>query len=105
MKAQEFLERAKVEVGEIVEATKVRFPRDAAVAWVRSKADKIITLRESVDLKKVAVDDDTLASMILGPTGNLKAPAILIGKTMIVGFVAEAYQSQLGKSDASSKRR
>jgi hypothetical protein len=105
VKAQEFLERAKVEIGETVDATKVRFPKADAVALVRSKGDRVITLRGDVDLKNDPPDDDTLAAMILGPSGNLKAPTILVGKTLIVGFVVAAYEKFLTASDASAKRR
>ena len=67
MKAQEFLERAKVEVGETVDASKVRFPKADAVALVRSKGDRLITLRGEADLKNDQPDDDLLASMITLP--------------------------------------
>lgn len=39
-----------------------------------------------VDLAKDRPDDATLASMLLGPTGNLRAPAMRTGTTMFVGF-------------------
>ncbi len=92
MRSQEFLERADVEVAETIDAAKVRFLKADAVALVRSKADYVITLRSEADLKNNPPDDATLAAMILGPTGNLKAPTILVGKTLIVGFVASAYE-------------
>jgi hypothetical protein len=95
VKAQEFLERAKVEIDETVDASKVRFPKADAVAVVRAKGNRVITLRGEADLKNDPPDDDTLAAMILGPTGNLKAPTILVGKTLIVGFVKTAYEKYL----------
>ena len=36
-----------------------------------------------------------LAAM-LGPTGNLRAPTIQVGKTVVVGFHDEVYQEILG---------
>lgn len=36
--------------------------------------------------------DDTLLSHILGPTGNLRAPTIRRGKTLLVGFDDSAYR-------------
>jgi hypothetical protein len=47
-------------------------------------------------MKKAPPDDDTLAAAILGPTGNLKAPTLRIGKTLLVGFNEEAYRQVLG---------
>ena len=40
-------------------------------------------------------DDDTLAAAMLGPTGNLKAPTLRIGGTLLVGFGETAYAQVL----------
>lgn len=40
-------------------------------------------------------DDDTLLKQMLGPTGNLRAPTLCIGKKLIVGFHEEVYQNIL----------
>ena len=39
--------------------------------------------------------DDAVAAM-LGPTGNLRAPAVKVGKTLVVGFSEDAYREALG---------
>ena len=39
---------------------------------------------ESFDLKQ-GLSDEAIAAM-LGPTGNLRAPTIKIGKTVLVGY-------------------
>lgn len=44
------------------------------------------------DMQTAPPDDDTLAAAILGPTGNLKAPTLKIGDTLVVGFNEEAYK-------------
>ena len=49
-----------------------------------------------VDLKKDRPDDETLAGLMLGPTGNLRAPTIMVGKTVLVGFNEDAYSDQFG---------
>lgn len=36
-------------------------------------------------------DDSTLLAHLLGPTGNLRAPTIITGKTMLVGFNEDVY--------------
>lgn len=33
---------------------------------------------------------------VLGPTGNLRAPAVRVGKTWLIGFGDEAYESTFG---------
>jgi arsenate reductase-like glutaredoxin family protein len=45
-----------------------------------------------VDLKKTPPSDDEIAALMLGPTGNLRAPTIKQGKTLYVGFSEEAYR-------------
>ncbi len=44
---------------------------------------------------KGKADSDTLDAM-LGPTGNLRAPTFVSGKTIVVGFNDEAYTEVLG---------
>ena len=52
-----------------------------------AKGKKVIVL----DLKAGAVDDNTLAEHLLGPTGNMRAPALRVGSTLYIGFNEEAY--------------
>jgi arsenate reductase-like glutaredoxin family protein len=47
-------------------------------------------------MKKDAPDDDMLVSQMLGPTGNLRAPTIVHGKTVYVGFNEDAYRELVG---------
>ncbi len=41
-------------------------------------------------------DRESLLSAMLGPTGNLRAPAIRRGKTLLIGFNEDVYTSALG---------
>jgi len=47
------------------------------------------------DLKKAPPTDEELRKHVLGPTGNLRAPTLRKGKTLVVGFHADAYQEHL----------
>jgi arsenate reductase-like glutaredoxin family protein len=49
------------------------------------------------DLTRDRPDDQTLLNLIIGPTGNLRAPTVRIGKTLIVGYNDHAYRELLGK--------
>lgn len=40
-------------------------------------------------------DDDTLMSLMLGRTGNLRAPTVRVGDTLLVGFNEEMYEEAL----------
>ncbi len=48
------------------------------------------------DMRHDPPDDDTLAAHLLGPTGNLRAPTLRRGRTLLVGFSEEAYRELLG---------
>jgi arsenate reductase-like glutaredoxin family protein len=49
-----------------------------------------------VKLGKNRPDDDELTAMMLGPTGNLRAPTLRCGKKVVVGFNADVYGEVLG---------
>ncbi len=52
--------------------------------------------RTQIDLAKDAPDGAALAAVLLGPTGNLRAPTLKQGTTMLVGFSPELYAEVLG---------
>ena len=97
-KAQGFLEANELAVSERTDATKERKGRDEALALART-AERVIVGRGkkvvTFDMKKSPPDDDTLAAHLLGPTGNLKAPTLRLGNTLLVGFSEAAYQQEL----------
>ena len=93
-KAQGFLEQNSVRIADVVDAAKFRKGRIEALALAKS-ADTIVVAKGKrhvvFDLKKAQPDDDTLIAQLLGPTGNLRAPTVKIGKTLYVGFNEEAW--------------
>ncbi len=98
-KAQGYLEQHRLEVGDKTDARKETRDRAAALALAR-KARRVIVGRGkkvvTFDMKNSPPDDDTLAAHLLGPTGNLKAPTLRLGDTLLVGFSEEAYREWLG---------
>jgi arsenate reductase-like glutaredoxin family protein len=79
----------------VVDANKQKHGKAEALALAKaagivhvSRGKKIVTF----DMKKDAPDDETLLAHLLGPTGNLRAPTIKQGKTLVVGFNEETYQ-------------
>jgi hypothetical protein len=83
-----------------VDAGKQRHGRDEAFRLARSVKRVVAGRGKNVvtfDMTESQPDDETLATYLLGPTGNLKAPTIRIGDTLLVGFNEEAYQQILGK--------
>ena len=49
-----------------------------------------------VNMKKDSPDDETLTKLIVGPSGNLRAPALRKGKILVVGFHQETYETIFG---------
>lgn len=49
-----------------------------------------------VDMRRDRPDDATLRGLILGPSGNLRAPALRVGRTLLVGFDDQTYRRFLG---------
>jgi arsenate reductase-like glutaredoxin family protein len=51
---------------------------------------------ERIDLKAGRPDRATVERLMLGPTGNLRAPTLRVGRTLVVGFDEETYRKVLG---------
>ena len=47
-------------------------------------------------MKRDKPDKATLLKLLLGPSGNLRAPTLRKGKTLVVGFDEETYQKVFG---------
>lgn len=48
------------------------------------------------DLKKADYERADFEKKILGPSGNLRAPAMRMGKTWLVGYSEETYERLFG---------
>ena len=57
-----------------------------------AKGQKIVHF----DLKKDKAKADEIVPLMLGPTGNLRAPTIRRGRVLVVGFNQGAYTELLG---------
>ncbi len=78
----------------VVDAKKNKIDRSEALKMAE-KADEIYSMKGKkivrLDLKNSKADDDEIASLMMGPSGNLRAPTFRKGKTIVVGFNEEAY--------------
>jgi hypothetical protein len=84
----------------VTDASKERKGRDVALKLARAAAKVVVARGKKVvsfDMRREPPDDDTLAAYLLGPTGNLKAPTLRVGDTLLVGFGEAAYQEVLGR--------
>ncbi|MCK6456539.1 MAG: hypothetical protein L6Q92_08425 [Phycisphaerae bacterium] len=78
-----------MQVAETVNAGRQKLGRDDALRLARA-ADVVIAARGKnvvrFDMSKDRPGDAELLAVMLGPTGNLRAPTIRRGRTLIVGF-------------------
>jgi arsenate reductase-like glutaredoxin family protein len=81
-----------------VDARKATLKGKDALALVKdvdeiyaSKGKRVVRL----DLKQEKPDKATLLGLLLGPTGNLRAPMLRKGRTLLVGFDESAYTKVL----------
>jgi len=85
-------------VGEKVDAKKAPYGAKEALSLAR-KATEIFVSRGKkvvrVDMKAAPPPDDELLELLLGPTGNLRAPTLRRGTTLLVGFNPETYARTL----------
>lgn len=75
-------------------ATKERFGADDLEQLFEGSSKVIVAKGKKVltfNLKDVDATDTDFVKVVLGPTGNLRAPTAKRGKTWLVGFNEEAY--------------
>ncbi len=82
-----------------MDAKKATIDPEEALRLAR-EADELVAMRGKkvvrVDMRRDKPDEATLRSLILGPSGNLRAPALRVGRTLLVGFDETTYRRLLG---------
>ena len=67
---------------------------------ILGKASRVLVARGKklldFDMKKERPSDDELLKGAIGPSGNLRAPTIVVGKTVLVGYHEDAYGEIFG---------
>jgi hypothetical protein len=94
--AQGFLAKNQVEVKKTADAKSAR--RVEAMRLAKAASKVIVTSAKIVefDMKNNPPEDGVLLTHMLGPTGNLRAPTLRVGKTVVVGFNDGVYGAILG---------
>ncbi len=92
------MEAHEIGVRETVSAGK-KLQRDDALAMAR-KARRLIAAKgkqvTSVEITKDQPSDDDLATLLLGPTGNMRAPTMRVGRTLLVGYNDDVFTTAFG---------
>jgi len=80
-----------------VDAKKQSMDRAAALKLAREMNEVYATKGKAVihlDMRTNPSDDE-VAALVVGPSGNLRAPTLRRGKTLLVGFDAATYATLL----------
>jgi len=98
-KTQGFLARHKVGIAAQIDAKKATIKGEAALGALKD-VDELYVARGKkivhVDLKGQKPSRAELLGLLLGPTGNLRAPTLRKGRALIVGFDEAIYKRLLG---------
>ena len=74
--------------------------KEAEAKALVGQVERIISARGksviSLDLHSANPDWPDTRRLLMGPTGNLRAPTLRAGKSLLVGFNAEAFADVLG---------
>ena len=99
-RAQGFLESVGGSVTVVHNAKKDRLGPGEALKLARKMVKVVATRGKRVvtfDLKSNPPDDQTLLDHLIGPSGYLRAPAAVVGRTLVVGFNEDVYRGLLAK--------
>ena len=90
------MEARNITIKEKIPASR-KLQRDDAVELLAKASAMTVAKGRKVDEFKggKGAGDDAVDAM-LGSTGNLRAPAIVVGKTLLIGFNEEAYAAVFG---------
>lgn len=95
------MEARNIEIKETVPASRKLQAADSksmlmnASKLIALKGKKVNEFKGGSDTTKEAV------TSMLGPTGNMRAPLIKVGKTLIVGFNEEVFAKQFGAASGT----
>lgn len=97
-KSDAYLARARVSADRTQDARKERFSQAEILELARA-VDHIAATRGTavitIDIQREKPGDEALLKLLMGPSGNLRAPAIRSGKTLLVGFSPKMFDAHL----------
>jgi arsenate reductase-like glutaredoxin family protein len=90
-----FLDTRGIAPKEVVPASR-KLDKSDAKALIESSSRVIVAKGKNVrEFPGGKATADAVAAL-LGPTGNLRAPTVRVGKTLLVGFDEESFEKLLG---------
>lgn len=85
-----------LEPREIVPASR-KLGREDARALIESSSRVIVAKGKKVQRFPGGRATKEIVASLLGPTGNLRAPIVRVGRTLLVGFDESAFEDVLGE--------
>ena len=84
-------------IDQVTDARKEKFEADRA--WNLLKNAESIAVakgRKVLKFESPSQDKDAVLQQVMGPSGNLRAPTLQVGKHFVVGFSGELFQEVFG---------
>ena len=98
-RATDYREATGIQVKETVIANTTKYGPAEALALLKG-IETIVAAKgakiQRLNLKADKPDEDAILALLIGPTGKLRAPTAKVGRTLLVGFHADAYAEVLG---------
>jgi arsenate reductase-like glutaredoxin family protein len=94
-RASRFLDASGITPKEVVPASR-KLARKEAQDLARQATRIVVAKGKQVSEFAGGKADEKLVQAMLGPTGNLRAPTIRKGKTVVVGFHPEVFEEIFG---------
>ena len=93
-RAREFLERHRIPIAEEVRAGKAPHGRKEALALARNVRRLVVAKGAKITALNLSDEpsDKEILALVLGPTGNLRAPAMRVGDTLYIGFPKDGFE-------------
>jgi len=98
VRSDDYLSDRALTVGTTVDAKKTKFGPAEALALARGMK-RVVAAKGARTVVIELADgptDEALLAVLLGNSGNLRAPTLKCGDVLLVGFSADAYREVLG---------
>jgi len=87
------LEASKVDIKETIPASRKLQREDAAALLAKASKMTVAKGKKIQEFKGGKAATEEAIDAMLGSTGNLRAPAVVVGKTLLIGFNEEVYKT------------
>ena len=94
-KADAFMAKHGLSPREVLDARKTRYGKPQIAALLRGTSQVVASMGKAsvdFDLRGDPPVEKVLYEHLIGPTGTLRAPALRLGRTLVVGFNEERWK-------------